>query len=260
LDVTLIETPRTSFSFGGAGFEVWRQSKLLVGVQGYNARGTVQHKLNKTTSVGFTYQRQHFEFPRAFGQADIDTGELFLATNLGPRWQLVMRGGVFRSEVKGLQAVELNPVVAALLGTNESIQAFYRENLYPSGQISLSRKFKTSNLSFSFAQTVSPGNGVYLTSKTQTGSAGYSYTAIRKLSLSVNGGYNSLSSLGQGIAPYRGASGGGGLTYSLPWSLHAIARYDYRYQAIENFSYKHTGYLVTIGLSYSPGHLPLSLW
>jgi hypothetical protein len=260
LDVKITQTPRTSFSLGGQGFEVWRQSKQLVGVDGWNARGTVEHKLNKTTSVGFTYQRQHFEFPRAFGQADIDTGEAFVGTNLGPRWQLVVRAGVFRSEVKGLQTVQLNPLVAALLGTTQAIQAFYREDYYPSGNISLSRSFKTSSLSFGFAQTVTPGNGVYLTSRTQAGTVGYSYTANRKLSLSAGGGYNALSSLGQGIAPYRGANGGGGMTYSLPWSLHAVARYDYRYQAIENFSYKHTGYAISLGLSYSPGHLPLSLW
>jgi hypothetical protein len=260
LDATLIETPRTSFSFGGQGFEVWRQSAFLVGVQGYNARGTVQHKLNKTTSIGFTYQRQHFEFPKAFGQADIDTGELFLGTNLGQRWQLVVRGGVFRSEVKGLQEVQLNPVVSALLGTTQAIQAFYREDLYPSGNISLTRKFKTSNLSFNFAQSVSPGNGVYLTSKSQSASAGYSYTGIRKASLSLSGGYNRLNSLGPSITPYQSANGGVGATYSLPWSLHLTGRYDYRYQAIQSLIFKNTGYLVTIGLSYSPGHLPLSLW
>ncbi len=40
-----------------------------------------------------------------------------------------------------------------------------------------------------------------------------------------------LSSLGQGIPPYRPCTGGAGITYTLPWSLHLVARYDYRYQA-----------------------------
>ncbi|HEV1288318.1 MAG TPA: hypothetical protein VNU44_23540, partial [Bryobacteraceae bacterium] len=62
LDVNLIESPRTTIVLGGQGFEVWRQSAYLVGVEGYNARGTVEHKVNKTTSIGFTYQRQHFDF------------------------------------------------------------------------------------------------------------------------------------------------------------------------------------------------------
>jgi hypothetical protein len=260
LDVNLLESPRTTIVLGGQGFEVWRQSAYLVGVEGYNARGTIEHKLNKTTSIGFTYQRQHFDFPKAFGQADIDTGEGFVGTNLGPRWSLTIRGGVFHAEVKGLQTVALNPVVAALLGETSATQAFYREDIYPSGQISLTRKFKTASLNFYYSQMVSPGNGVYLTSRTQTGGAGYSYTGIRKVNLSVSGGYNSLASLGQGIQPYRGGNAGGGMTYTLPYSLHLVARYDYRYQEIESLIYKHTGYRVSLGVTFSPGKVPLSLW
>jgi hypothetical protein len=260
LDMSYMFSPRTSFTFGGQGFEVWRQSALLVGMEGYNARGSVEHKLNKNTSVGFTYQRQHFDFPKAFGQSDIDTGELFVGANLGAHWALIARGGVFHAEVKGLQTVALNPVVAALLGTTASIQAFYRDNIYPSGQISLTRKFKTASLAISYGQTVSPGNGVYLTSKSQLGNASYSYTGIRKVNLSLSGGYNSLNSLGQGIAPYRGANGGGGITYAMPYNLHLVARYDYRYQEIESLVYKHTGYRATLGVTYSPGKVPLSLW
>jgi hypothetical protein len=260
LDATFVQSARTSYTFGGGGFEVWRQSAALIGVEGYNARGTVEHRLNKTTSVGFTYQRQHFDFPKVFGQSNIDTGELFLGTNLGRRWQLIVRGGIFHAEVSGLEQVALNPVIAALLGQTAVIQAFYKVDYYPSGQASLTRQFKTSNLSFSYGQSVAPGNGVYLTSKSDNGVATYSYTGIRKVNLSLNGGYSSLSALGQGIAPYRTAFGGAGFTYSLPKALHLIARYDYRYQEIESYTYKHTGNRITLGLSFSPGTLPLSLW
>ncbi len=260
LDVTMVQSARTTYTFGGQGFEVWRQSAELVGVKGYNARGSVEHKLNKNTSVGFTYQRQHFDFPKVFGQADIDTGELFLGTNLGRRWQLTVRGGVFHSEVSGLEQVALSPVIAALLGQTAAIQAFYRADYYPSGNVSLTRRFKQANMNFFYGQSVVPGNGVYLTSKNDNGGASYSYTGIRKVNLSVSGGYGSLQSLGQGIAPYRTGFAGAGFTYSLPWSLHFVSRYDYRYQEIESLTYKHTGYRVTVGVSYSPGHVPLSLW
>jgi hypothetical protein len=111
-----------------------------------------------------------------------------------------------------------------------------------------------------YSQTASPGNGVYLTSKAENGGASYSYTGIRKVSLSLSGGYSSLSSLGQGIQPYRGATAGAGMTYTLPYSLHLVARYDYRYQEIESLIYKHTGYRVSLGITYSPGKVPLSLW
>jgi hypothetical protein len=162
--------------------------------------------------------------------------------------------------VSGLQTVALNPVIAALLGQTSTVQAFYREDIYPSGEISLVRKFKQASLNFSYSQLVTPGNGVYLTSKSENGSAGYSYSGIRKMNISISGGYQSLNSLGQGIKPYSTGTGGAGLTYTLPWSLHLVSRYDYRYQQIEDLTYKHTGYRAMIGLSFSPGRLPLSLW
>jgi hypothetical protein len=260
LDLTLQQTARTSFTFGGQGFDVWRQSAALVGVEGYSAHGSVEHKLNRTTSVGFNYQRQHFNFPKVFGQANIDTGELFLGTNLGRLWSLTIRGGVFHSEVSGLQSVNLNPVLAALLGQPSLVQSYYRSDIYPSGQISLTRRFKTASLNFYYSQLVVPGNGVYLTSKSENGGASYSYTGIRKVNLSISGGYNSLESIGQSIQPYRSGTAGAGFTYTLPYSLHFVSRYDYRYQAIEDLTYKHTGYRVAVGLSFSPGKVPLSLW
>jgi hypothetical protein len=260
LDMTWQRTPRTSFTFGAQGFDVWRQSTFLVGMEGYNARGSVEHKLNKNTSVGFIYQRQHFNFPKVFGQADIDTGELFIGTNLGRLWSFKVRGGVFRSEVSGLQSVALNPVIAALLGQASTVQAFYRQDIYPSGDVGLTRKFKTASLNFYYRQSVAPGNGVYLTSKEQSGGANYSYTGIRKVNLNVTGGYDKLTTLGQGIQPYQTATGGAGLTYTLPYQLHLVGRYDYRYQDIEGFFYKHTGYRATLGLTWSPGKVPLSFW
>jgi hypothetical protein len=260
LNATYIFTPRTSFTFGGQGFEVWRQSSQLVGVEGYNATGSIEHRLSKFSSVGFTYQRQHFDFPKAFGKADIDTGQLFFGTTFDRNWTIVVKAGVFHSEVSGLQSVTLSPVIAALLGQTSTIQSFYLESISPSGSATLTRRFKTASLAFGYEKATSPGNGVYLTSKTENGSASYSYTGIRKASIGVSGGYYSLSSLGQGIQPYRSANAGAGFTYTLPYSLHFVARYDYRYQAIENLTYKHTGYRATIGISFSPGNVPLSLW
>jgi hypothetical protein len=260
LDLSLQQTARTSFTIGGSGFDVWRQSADLVGVEGYNFHGSIEHKLSRNTSIGFVYSRQHFNFPKVFGQADIDTGEAFFGTNLGRLWALTVRAGVFHSEVSGLQTVALNPVIAALLGQTSTVQAFYRENIYPSGAISLTRRFKTASLNFYYSQVALPGNGIYLTSRGDNGGAGYSYSGIRKVNLSVSGGYSSLTSIGQGIQPYRTGTAGAGLTYTLPLSLHLVTRYDYRFQQIENLAYKNNGYRVTLGLTFSPGKVPLSLW
>lgn len=260
LDMTYQTSPRTSFTLGGQGFDVWRQSAYLVGIEGYSAHGSVEHKLNRNTSIGLSYQRQHFNYPKVFGQADMDSGQVFIGTNLGRLWTFTLSVGAVHAEVSGLQQVLLNPVIAALLGQTATVQAFYREDLYPSGSASLTRKFKTASLNFYYSELVVPGNGIYLTSKNETGGGSYSYSGIRKVNLAVSGGYYSLNSIGQGIQPYKTFTGGAGITYSLPYSLHVTARYDYRDQLIEQLAYKHTGYGATVGLTFSPGKVPLSLW
>jgi hypothetical protein len=76
----------------------------------------------------------------------------------------------------------------------------------------------------------------------------------------VSGGYDSLQSIGPGLKPYTQANGGAGMSYGINRSLHVIARYDARHQAIDQFGYNHMGYRMAIGLTYSPGDVPLSLW
>jgi hypothetical protein len=156
--------------------------------------------------------------------------------------------------------VTLNPVVAALLGVSFGQQTFYRENYYPAANVTLTGHFKTYSVGISATQSVVPGNGVYLTSNQQAASASYSYTGIRKWNLGLSAGYNKLASIGQGIQDYSSFNGGAGITYSLTRALHIIARADSRYQQIDVIGYNRTGYRATIGLGFSPGNVPLSLW
>jgi hypothetical protein len=66
--------------------------------------------------------------------------------------------------------------------------------------------------------------------------------------------------VGQGIAPYRFFMGSSSLTYNLTHALHLVARYDLRQQEIQIAGYRATSYRMTLGLAFSPGALPLSLW
>jgi len=260
-DMTYIQSARTSYSVGGDGFVVRREASGLAATNGYSVHGTIQHRLSKTKTIGFTYQHMYFEFPPAFGNSTADMGQGFFATSLGRRWAFQLRAGAFRSDVVGLQQVALNPVIAALLGTSVGIQAFHRQDIYPAGEATLSARLKNSLLAFDYSQTVVPGNGVYLTSRQNSGTANYSYTGIHKWNFGVNGGYYELFGIGQGIKPYQTYSGGAGFTYGLSRSFHIVGHYDARHQEITNISgYRNTGYRVMLGLAFSPGDKPLSLW
>jgi hypothetical protein len=258
--MTYLLSPRASLTVGGDGFTVDRQSKALVGMEGYSGKANFRYRLTRVTSVGAEYMREHFQFPGQFGQSDMNMYNLLFSTQMGRHWTFTLAGGAYQMDVAGLQTVSLDPAIAALLGVSTTVHTFAAKNWVPAGQASLSRKFKNANLMLSYSRSVLPGNGVYLTSRTETGLANYNYTGIHKASLAISGGYSSISSVGQGLAPYSMFTGGAGITYNLSHALHAVARYDVRQQEINVAGFRATSYRASIGLAFSPGSLPLSLW
>jgi len=81
------------------------------------------------------------------------------------------------------------------------------------------------------------------------------------VNLGVDGGYYHLTSVGQSLGSYTQYLAGAGISYALGHDIHVTARYDYRDQGIAaSSSYLSSGYRASLGLMFSPGALPLSLW
>jgi hypothetical protein len=251
---------RASVSVSGEGFTVQRQSSALIGVDGYGARARFQYRLSRLTSMGAEYDRQHYQYPGSFGSSDINMYNVFISTQLGRLWTLSLSGGVYQVNTVGLQTVSLNPAIAALLGVSTTVHVFAADNWLPAARGTLNRKFKNANLYAAYSREISPGDGVYLTSRVDNAILGYTYSGVRKATFTISGGYTSLASIGQGIAPYNTYAGGAGLSYNFTHALHGVARYDARQQEIQLAGYRRTSYAVTLGIAFSPGTLPLSLW
>lgn len=263
MDATYIKSPRDSFAVGGQGYDIIRQSKALVGMHGYTLHGEYEHKLSMNTTLGLIYTHYHYDFPRAFGESTTDAIQLgYGATFDKRRWTFKALVGGMQTEVEGLQTVTLDPLIANILGVSTTVQAFYRKSFIPNIEGSLSRQFnKSSNMSLSYSQGVSAGNGVYLTSRQQTGVAAFSYSGVRKTNLTVDGSYSAFSSLGQTLAPYRFFGGGGSVSYEVSHALHLTARYDSRHQEVTDLNtFKKYSYRVSFGVAFSPGDIPLSIW
>jgi hypothetical protein len=258
---TFIQTARTSYSAGGDGFLVRRQSKGLVGMNGFSLFGTVQHRQTKSTTIGATYTYTHYDYPRAFGEADVNQAQATYSTLLGRRWTLSLGGGVARAEVRGIQQVAVDPVIAALTGQASVVRTFYRVNTLPSISASLTGILsKTTSLSFSYSRGVNGGNGLYLTSRGENAGASLSYSGIRRASLSLSGGYSTLGGLSQGLSSYSQWNAGAGGSYSLGRAFQLTARYDARQTDLDTYSYHRIGYRVSFGITFSPGTLPVSFW
>jgi hypothetical protein len=258
LDVNFLKSDRTTFTFGGEGFGVWRKAPGLVGMRGYDLHGTIQHRVSQRTTLGVSYQHAHYDFPKAFGQSDINSFYGIWADQLSRFWTITVHGGVYQAEVEGLQQVAVDPAIAALLGVSTTVQTFYQKSLFPQWDVIINRKFEHANLSFQYSRGVSAGNGVYLTSRQDSGGASFSYTATRKWSFSVNGGYTRLEGIGQNLQPYSGFIGGTNVTYAITNPIHVIAEYDARHQEIVDATFRRTSDRASIGISFSPGDIPLA--
>jgi hypothetical protein len=258
--VTYRASSRLSFRLGGAGYLVRRRSSSLYGVTGYTANGDVSYRLTRFVSLSGYYGFEHFGYTRAFGASDIHMGGLALSARLSRTLELGIQAGEARVETLFLTAVRVDPVIAAITGQATGIQATYNVRYVPTARVRLTKQMQTSNAEVSYIREISPGNGVYLTSRSEAFSAWYSYRGQRHWNFSVNAGYNKMSALAQTIGVYGSYSAGLGVSrdigHGLQWSLRA----DERHVNTNYANFKRYATDVSMGFYWSPGEVPLSLW
>ena len=260
VNATWLQSARTSYTFGGDAFLQDQKSSGLSNVWGYDFNGNMRRRLSKSTTLGVIYSFSHFEYPEFDSTSNSNTVHGLYATGLGQFWTLSIEAGATFTQGQTLLSFTLNPVLAAIFGqsTFQGISNF--STIYPSGSIALKRQFKRASLGFTYYRGVNSGNGAYVTARADNVGASASYTGIRKVNFGIDGGYFKINAVGQVQEGYSQYSGGAGISYTLGHDIHLSARYDYRDQQIVLSNYKHAGSRATIGLNFSPGSLPLSLW
>jgi len=249
---------RTTISMGGSYYSVHRQSTALVGVNGYNLQGSINRRISRNSTIGVNFQHTHYDFPRAFGESDINVYSASWSTTFARSWTIGLSGGVFSSAVQGVQSTALDPVIAALLGIGSVSTIFYKENRMPTATATLTKKLRRANWSVNYGRTISPGNGVFLTSRQESYGGGYSYTGIRRLSFAVSGGLFKLSSLGQNLVPYAQVMASTTLGYNLGGGFNLTGSYSRRHQNIQANTFQRDSSRISIGIYFSPGSVPIS--
>jgi len=250
---------RLSFSAGGQGYLVRRRSSSLYGVTGAVAHGDMAYRLNRTTTIGVAYMFTHFGFTKGFGTSNLHAVFVTISKQLSRYWQAALMAGGMRVESLSLAQVTIDPVIAAIIGQNTGIRAVYTVVYVPSWQANLSRRFHHGLATVTYSRTVTPGNGVYLTSRSDTGGVVLSYTALKNWNFGGSIGYTRLGALAQNYRPYTGYNAGFGITRRLLKSIHADARVDAR-QYRTTASFHPRSYRATVGFTWSPGETALRLW
>jgi hypothetical protein len=241
------------------GFFIRRANKNLIGVNGYRGTGIASYALDRRSSLSVDYSFTHFDFPRAFGASDIHGVALSYQRAFGRSWRATVSLGGYRVETLGTQSVSLSAEVASLLGVSTGIEAVYRVSYSPSMQASATYGRRRSNFTIGYVRGVTPGNGVYLTSNLQSVNMGYSYSGLRRASLSVNGGYTRYGSLYQNIGNYGSYQAGLSSSFKIYGRVSGSAQFDVRRFAIVNGG-SHLGTSANLSLVWSPSRLPLPAW
>jgi hypothetical protein len=154
--------------------------------------------------------------------------------------------GGSRIDSAGLTVVTIDPAIAAIIGQSTAVVAFSRTLFAPLEDVKLVRSFHESSLNIGYSSGVSPGSGIYLTSRQNTNE--------RRVLLSR------LATLGQSLPPYTNYQAGAGLNFRVATGLHIQLRYDYRHYSTQYLDYKIDSNRVSIGMAYSPGGAPLAIW
>jgi hypothetical protein len=251
---------RLILTAGGQGFDTVRQSHALYGVRGYTLRGGIERKMSSTTRLGAFYDHNHYDYPRAFGESTID-GFSLGGTKLFDRNRLSVRllAGGMMVQTEGVEQITLDPLVASILGVSTGVQAYYQKTFLPRGQFSIRRQFRTSALGGEYRRDINPGNGSYLTSVQEIATGGYDYTGVRKLSAGINFRWSTFSAIGQTLGKYREYGGNVHAAYAITSSLHATMAYNRNKQDIQVSSFTNNTSRFQLGITYSPGTIPLSI-
>jgi hypothetical protein len=258
--LTFLASAKTSFSISGGGSLQDYNGPGLSNNWGYNVSGSMNRRMSKTVTIGAVYQHSYFESPGFGSQSTANAYMATFAAGVGRFWTLSVQAGVTTVDVKIPFNITLDPLLAALLGQPTLSGVANSHNIYPSGSASLQRQFQRANFNVHYTRAITAGNGAIATSRTENVGASLTYTGLRKISLIVSGGYDSSIAVGQANVKFTQVIGSAGLTYNLGHDLQLSARFDLRDQQIEASNYSNRGSRTTVGLIFSPGKVPLSLW
>lgn len=249
---------RNSVSIGASGFGVRRQSRALVGLNGWRTQADFNRRLSRRTTMGAMYMFFHVDYPRAFGEADVHTVMLQFGRQFGRSWELSMAGGASVSDFAGIRSIQLDPLVAELLGVSTGREAFNSINTIPAVQAQLTRIWRKSNLILNYTRGANPGNGLLLLNRLENGTVSYSYNSGERWAASGMFGYFSSSGLGNVAGNFRSFNAGSSFNYRLYKTLFGTALFDVRKLTSAGSEFNRTGSRIALGVTWSPGDIPVT--
>jgi hypothetical protein len=248
---------RNFMQLGGSGFAIRRQSRALIGMNGFRTFAEFSRRVTRNQTVGVGYQYFHIDFPRVFGEADLHGLFFQYARNFGRKWQASFSAGALRSDLAGIRTVDLDPVIAELLGQTRGREAFNAINNLPTITANITRAFRRSSVFFSYNRGFNPGSGIFLIARMETVGAGFTYNNGQRWSISSSVDYGHLSGAGAFAGEFKSTGGGVTVSYRLYEGLHFSSSAFLRRMLVNHSFFRRDSSRFMVGLSYSPGTIPV---
>jgi hypothetical protein len=253
MDVTYQKTVRLSFNGGASGFIYKPEAPYLVSSTGASARADVNYRMTRRTTIGAAYSYNNFWFPRGDGRSLFHTMNGVYSWALSKTMFVSAAVGASRLDSTGLSTEYLDPQLAALLGQGSVITQYRSVQWISNYSGQFSKSFhRGRSASISFNRGLSPGNGLYLTSRQQDISVGGSMIVFRHYYFSTGFGYDTLSAATQDVGQYRSTYAFFGASHAMRHGIQANMRLDFRHFDIGNAPALQNTFRVSLGFSWSP--------
>jgi hypothetical protein len=260
-DVMIVKSSRLTFDLGGDIYIARRRSSALNGNTGVSAHGDVQRRMTRMTTIGGGYRFEHQTFTRTYGGAFIHSFYGSYARQLSRHVELTAFGGIAHFETTFVQLLPVDPAIAALLGATSSAIVSHQVRDSPTGGVRLSRIMKNGNVYISMGRSVSPGNGLFLTSDSTTADVGYTFTAMRRWSMTTHAEWSRSRALGTYVGEYSNRSAGAMVARQITPGIQATSEYSIRkYSSGDYQQYNRTIQEVSVGIRVAAGTIPLKVW
>ena len=223
-------TSRLGIEVRADGYRVERHSAALVSVEGYSPKGSIAYRLNRRTTVGGIYNFFHYDYPKSFGETNVNVGMAFVNYEINRNWRIETQGGVFVADSAGTRTVAADPIVRQLLGVTTISEAYSRVVTLPNAQLRILGKSGNSTFTLAAYRGVGAGNGVSLASTEQSGTATYYYVFNKNITASARGTFSGAAGLSNTAERYNTVSFGGSVDYNsqsyVSYSLHGQSRHS----------------------------------
>ena len=252
---------RLSFVVGGDGFLIRRWSSALYGVKGVGAHGDIQYRTGRRSTVGAMYSFIHYSFTGIYGSTNSHTLGATYSVILSRSTQFSAIAGASRYENVFVQIVPIDPAIAAVIGISSAQRVTYLANVIPNLSARLSKVVPRGAIFLNASHGLNPGNGLFLTSTSTDVGGGYNYSGIRRWALSAGANYNNSTSQGNVLGQYGSYSATVSASRQVAPYTHGVLSFIARKYDSGNFkNYNKWSYSVNLGLSFTPGDIPVRLW